>query len=64
MNKSECNCEEVNLSNFDDKEHFLKYCESEEEMIDLYELINSDDEDISISAYSHWCAGTSHNLVT
>lgn len=27
---------------------------------DLCELMASDDKDVSRSAYSHWCAGTSH----
>jgi hypothetical protein len=35
-------------------------CESEEEMVELYDLITSDDEDTRRDAYSIWCSQTSH----
>ena len=42
------------------KDHYI--CDSEEEMVDLYDLIMSDDSDTSRDAYSIWCSQTSHDL--
>jgi len=36
-------------------------CESESEMIELYDLITSDNEDTRRDAYSIWCSQTSHD---
>jgi hypothetical protein len=35
-------------------------CDSEEEMIDLYDLQHNSDPDVRRDAYSHWCAQTTH----
>jgi hypothetical protein len=35
-------------------------CSDLTDMLDLYDLIHDEDEQISVSAYSHWCAGTNH----
>ena len=37
-------------------------CESPEEMVDLYDLITSDDSDTRRDAYSIWCAQTTHEM--
>jgi hypothetical protein len=37
-------------------------CNSAEEMVDLYDLITSDDSDTRRDAYSIWCGQTSHDL--
>ena len=37
-------------------------CESLEEMVDLYDLITSDDSDTRRDAYSIWCAQTTHEM--
>jgi hypothetical protein len=42
------------------QDHYI--CSSSEEMVDLYDLINSDDSDTSRDAYSIWCSQTSHDL--
>lgn len=33
-----------------------------EDLQDLQDLMDDDDEDVSRDAYSHWCAGTSHQI--
>jgi len=38
-------------------------CNSEEEIVELYNLITSDDSDTRQDAYSIWRAQTSHNKI-
>lgn len=45
---------------FDDGMRKYYVCDDEDEMIDLYDLIHHDDQDIARDAYSHWCAQTCH----
>jgi len=40
------------------QDHYI--CNSAEEMVDLYDLLN--DSDTSRDAYSIWCSQTSHDL--
>lgn len=35
-------------------------CDSLDDMLYLFDLLHNEDEQISTSAYSHWCAGCSH----
>jgi hypothetical protein len=42
------------------QDHYI--CNSEKEMVELYDLITSDDSDSSRDAYSIWCSQTSHDL--
>lgn len=35
-------------------------CDELDDMLYLYQLIHDDDPDVRRDAYSHWCAGTSH----
>ena len=61
------------FTNWNEMEHKAVYhddstgddyvCESESEMIELYDLITSDDSDTRRDAYSIWCAQTSHDLL-
>jgi len=44
---------------FDDATRKNYRCDSEEEMVDLYDLIKNCSQD----AYSHWCAQTSHDEI-
>jgi hypothetical protein len=37
-------------------------CNSEEEMVELYDLLTSNDFDTRRDAYSLWCSQTTHNL--
>ena len=48
---------------FDDSTRKNYRCDDEDEMIDLYDLLHSDDEDVRRDAYSHWCAQTSHEEI-
>src|SRR5262249_6222299 len=36
-------------------------CEDEDEMLWLWTLLHTEDDDIRRDAYSHWCAGTKHS---
>lgn len=38
-------------------------CDSESEMIDLYDLMHSRDSDVRRDAYSHWCVQTTHDEI-
>jgi len=61
------------FTNWNEMEHKAVYhddstgndfvCESESEMLDLYDLITSDDSDTRRDAYSIWCSQTSHDLL-
>jgi hypothetical protein len=42
------------------QDHYI--CNSAEEMVELYDLITSDDSDTRRDAYSIWCSQTTHNL--
>ncbi len=42
------------------QDHYI--CNSAEEMVELYDLITSDDSDTRRDAYSLWCSQTSHDL--
>lgn len=37
-------------------------CTSEDELVELYELITDSDDETSRDAYSIWCGQTTHNL--
>lgn len=37
---------------------------SEDDLVDLYDLMHHDDEEIRVSAYSHWCAGGPGELIS
>ena len=60
------------FTNWNEMEHKAVYhddstgddfvCESESEMVELYDLITSDDSDTRRDAYSIWCSQTTHNL--
>ena len=48
---------------FDDSTRKNYRCDSEGEMVDLYDLLHSRDSDVRRDAYSHWCAQTSHDEI-
>lgn len=48
---------------FDDSTRKNYRCDSEDEMVDLYDLLSSRDSDVRRDAYSHWCAQTSHDEI-
>ena len=52
-----------NVVYFDDSERKY-YLAPIEDIADLQKLMDSDDEDIAGDAYSHWCAGNSHDECT
>lgn len=48
---------------FDDATRKKYRCDDEDEMVELYDLLHSDDEDVRRDAYSRWCAKTSHEEI-
>ena len=42
------------------QDHYI--CTSEDEMVELYDLIHSEDSDTSRDAYSIWCSQVTHDL--
>jgi len=46
----------------DDSTKDCYICNSAEEMVELYDLITSDDSDTRRDAYSIWCSQTTHEL--